>query len=85
MAYTVIDVADYEWYIDKTYPVPPQYGPLRRFDKEMRCQNGEKHRRCGSSTFFKLNGTPLCMIHAIYKMNEMLYTPEEAEAHNNGG
>ena len=51
------------------YPVPEQVGPLRRFDQEMRCAS----RRCGSSTFVKVQGVPYCMTHALDKLNEMLH------------
>jgi len=50
------------------YPVPEQRGPLRRFEREMRCAS----RGCGSSTYFKLQGIPYCMIHCLRLMNEML-------------
>jgi hypothetical protein len=51
-----------------TYEVPEQRGPLRRFDKEMRCTS----RRCGSPTFFKVRGMPLCMMHSLMELNRML-------------
>jgi hypothetical protein len=50
------------------YPVPEQFGPLRHFDKEMRCAK----RRCGSSTFYKIHGMPRCMTHALEELNSML-------------
>lgn len=45
-----------------------QFGPLRRFDKEMRCAS----RGCGSSTFFRVRGIPRCISHALRELNEML-------------
>lgn len=48
--------------------IPEQFGPLRHFDREMRCAS----RGCSSPTHFKLQGIPLCMIHCLRKMNEML-------------
>jgi len=51
------------------YPPPPQFGPLRWFDKEMRCAS----RGCGSPTYTQLEGIPRCGMHALKKMNEMLY------------
>jgi len=51
------------------YPVPPQYGPLRQFDRAMRCAC----RGCGSSTFFKVNGIPRCMIHALRELNVIIH------------
>jgi hypothetical protein len=77
MAYKVIDVASHEWFLPKEYPRPEQYGPLRQYDKAMSCMSGTKKYRCGSQTFFKVNGVPRCMIHALRELNEMLYTPEE--------
>lgn len=49
--------------------VPEQHGPLRQFERAMRCAS----RGCGSSTFFKLQGIPYCMIHCLRRLNEMLY------------
>lgn len=46
----------------------PQVGPLRHFDREMRCAS----RGCGSSTFYKLEGIPKCTTHLLFRMNEML-------------
>ena len=51
------------------YPSPPQFGPLRWFDKEMRCAS----RGCGSPTYIQLESIPRCSMHALKKMNEMLY------------
>lgn len=68
MAFTEVDPTT----ILKEYPVPPQRGPLRQFDKEMRCMNGEKQRRCGSSTFLKVNGVPKCMTHALNDLNNII-------------
>ena len=64
MAFIAIDPTE----IVKTYPVPPQYGPLRQHDREMRCAS----RGCGSSTFYKVLGTPRCMTHALRQLNDML-------------
>jgi len=50
------------------YPHIEQFGPLRQYDKEMRCTS----RRCGSSTFFKVSGMSMCVIHALRELNEML-------------
>lgn len=47
---------------------PNQMGPLRWFDKEMRCTE----RRCGSPTYCKVVGIPLCTMHALTRLNEML-------------
>jgi len=50
------------------YPRPTQNGPLRHFDTTMRCTNY----RCGSPTNFKVQGVPRCMIHSLYRLNELL-------------
>lgn len=50
------------------YPAVEQHGPLRWFEKEMRCAS----KGCGSPTGCKLQGIPRCGIHALRKMNEML-------------
>lgn len=51
-----------------SYPAPEQFGPLRWYDKEMRCAC----RGCGSPTYCKLKGIPRCLMHALREMNEML-------------
>lgn len=53
----------------REYPVPPQYGPLRQFDREMRCAC----RGCSSPTHFKVNAVPRCMIHALRELNLMIH------------
>jgi hypothetical protein len=72
---------------------PPQVHPPRHhvstrntkhvkwYDKEMRCSNkwGLKAIECGSPTYIRVNGLPLCMIHAILKLAEMLDPPLEGE------
>jgi len=47
---------------------PEQFGPVRWFDKEMRCAT----RRCNSPTYIRLNRIPTCMMHAIKELNQML-------------
>jgi hypothetical protein len=54
---------------DKVYPTVEQFGPLRHFEREMRCAC----RGCGSSTFYKVNGIPRCMTHALRELNLMLF------------
>jgi hypothetical protein len=51
-----------------TYPVPEQHGPLRYYDKEMRCAS----RGCSSPTHWMLQGVPKCWIHCMNQMNDML-------------
>lgn len=71
MAFTEVDPTA----IVKTYPVPPQHGPLRQFDRAMRCAS----RGCGSSTFYKVNGTPRCTAHALRQLNDMLAGVDDDE------
>jgi len=52
----------------RKFPPPPQYGPLRHFDKEMTCAS----RGCSSPTYHKVNGIPYCMIHALRELNEIV-------------
>jgi hypothetical protein len=49
-------------------PRPEQTGPLRQYDTTMRCAC----RGCSSPTFFKIQGIPRCMIHALRELNYML-------------
>lgn len=46
----------------------PQIGPLRYYDKEMRCAR----RRCTSPTFVKVRGIPRCMTHALEDLNTII-------------
>src|SRR5678815_242978 len=68
MAFTEVDISKI---LERAtgYPVPPQYGPLRRYDREMRCMSGTKQRRCGSPTNYKVKGVPLCSTHALHELN----------------
>src|SRR4051794_39953201 len=71
----------------ESYPPPPQVGPLRMYDVEMLCVvsgyyaiNSETNERywkktqgsCRSPTYFKVEGIPMCMMHALTKLNELL-------------
>lgn len=47
----------------------PQYGPLRWYDKEMRCAN----RGCSGPTYCKVRGIPRCMKHALEDLNEIAH------------
>ena len=47
---------------------PPQNGPLKFYDREMRCAS----RGCGSSTYCKVEHVPLCMMHSLRKLNELV-------------
>ena len=55
-------------HLTSLYGVPPQKGPLKRYDKEMRCTS----RRCGSPTYYKVEGMPLCTVHALKMLNELI-------------
>ena len=58
------------------YSVPEQHGPLRRFEREMRCVSRATSpgnaKNCGSGTFFKVQGIPMCMMHALLALNNLL-------------
>jgi len=55
-----------------------QVGPVRWFDKEMRCAS----KRCTSPTYIKVVGIPHCYTHALRKVNEM-YVELEGEVNGN--
>jgi hypothetical protein len=50
------------------YEALRQNGPLRWFDREMRCAS----RGCGSSTYCKVESVPYCTTHALRKLNELV-------------
>lgn len=50
------------------YVVPEQHGPLRRYERNMRCAS----RGCASPTYHKVQGVPYCMIHCMGRLNNML-------------
>jgi hypothetical protein len=54
--------------------IPQQKGPLRRFDREMQCLNsyGPRKISCRSPTYYKVNGIPLCSVHAIQRLNDII-------------
>ena len=62
------ELTDEQLKASEPYEAPQQLGPLRQCEREMRCAS----RGCGSSTFFKLQHTPYCMIHLLRRMNQML-------------
>jgi hypothetical protein len=70
----VLELLDEPTRKEPLYPPPIQKGPLRRYDKEMRCANkyGLHQRECGSPTYFKVSGIPKCMTHALDDLNTML-------------
>jgi hypothetical protein len=52
----------------RKYPIPVQNGPLRFYDREMRCAS----RRCGSPTHMKVEGISYCNMHALRRLNELV-------------
>src|SRR5262245_39516710 len=42
--------------------------PIQWFDTEMRCAE----RGCSAPTYIKLEGIPRCIMHTIYRCNELL-------------
>lgn len=50
------------------YTLFKQRGPMRQFENSMRC----KSQNCGSPTFIKVQGVPLCLMHALRTLNELL-------------
>jgi hypothetical protein len=72
----------------KRFPAPPQEGPLRYYENEMRCvvagyynyEDGNKvwvkTQGCHASTHYKFLGKPVCSTHALREMNELLIAVE---------
>jgi hypothetical protein len=58
------------------YPPPEQVGPLRWYDRPMRCLHesefSSRRIMCHSPTYAKLNGVPMCEMHALKTMNLLL-------------
>lgn len=52
----------------KKFLPEPQRGPVRHYDREMRCTR----KGCNSPTYFKFQHLPECMIHVIQSCNELL-------------
>lgn len=59
---------DDDAFLVKLYKVPEQKGPVRFYDNTLRCAS----RGCASPTHFKVQGVPYCMIHVVWKLNDML-------------
>jgi hypothetical protein len=55
-----------------SYHINEQFGPLRWFEKEMRCAC----KGCNSPTYCKVEGIPRCMIHALRELNDLLVAVE---------
>lgn len=52
---------------------PSQKGPLRFYDRERRCAS----RGCGSPTYCAIEGVPYCMMHSLYKLNDLVLEVQE--------
>jgi hypothetical protein len=52
------------------YPRIKQQGPVRWRDREMRCVS----KGCGTSTYVEVDRIPLCTIHAIRELNDMVHS-----------
>src|SRR5262245_19553413 len=52
----------------KGYPPNKQDGPLRWYDATMRCTA----RGCASPTYCKVDGIPLCTMHSLSRLNDMV-------------
>jgi hypothetical protein len=52
----------------KFSPENEQTGPIRYYDKEMRCAS----RGCSAPTYIKINGIAKCYAHALRDANTML-------------
>jgi len=55
------------------YPPPPQIGPLRFTEQGRKClaQTGSK-KGCLSPTSITIYGTPMCSVHALHALNNMV-------------
>jgi hypothetical protein len=54
------------------YPLPAQKGPLRYNEDERPCVNLTGKTTCGSPTHWRVQSVPRCMVHALYRLNELL-------------
>lgn len=54
--------------LPKQFPRIKQEGPLRFVDETMSCVS----RGCGSPTWCKVKGIPMCLMHALRELNQML-------------
>jgi hypothetical protein len=56
-----------------------QKGPLRFYERSMPCANHEGYRGsgCGSPTYCKVEHEPLCMMHALRRLNELVIMMDE--------
>lgn len=55
------------------YVPAPQLGPLKRYDREMLCENFSYGGTCRAPTHYVIEGKPLCGLHALYVLNNMIH------------
>ena len=55
-------------YLRAKYPIPPQEGPLRYYDRTTPCAS----KGCRSPSHYKVQGVTYCTPHALKKLNHML-------------
>jgi hypothetical protein len=69
--------------VTQPHEAPLQAGPVRFFDKEMRCRvsgyyqaNGEfvpvPRKPCNSPTYIRVLGKPTCTMHAVRELNRLM-------------
>jgi len=52
-------------------------GPIRWYDNSLACQHRGDVYSCGTQTFIRFEGRPLCMVHAIKELNELVIQMQE--------
>lgn len=81
-----------DYFSSRGYPAPEQHGPLTYSEKEKPClhtgyyvggilhdtdEHGGARRGCHSPTNWRFKGAPICTVHALRKMNALLYEVEQ--------
>jgi hypothetical protein len=64
----------------KERELPEQVGPIRFYDLPFTCAS----RGCRSTTYIKVQGVPLCMMHALKRANELLVKGGESMSEQTG-
>lgn len=56
-------------------------GPVRMYDRPTRCVNhlGYHSSGCGTQTYYRLEGKPLCMTHLIDALNKLIIEMTEGK------
>jgi len=59
-----------------------QKGPLRWYERPMPClhHSGNRGSGCGSPTYCKVEHQPLCLMHALLRLNELIMEAEKNAA-----